>query len=121
MFIGWDVVELAVQAAVVRMWSGRNVGFALDAGGGQRGLASVVVAGGGLARGRAVLESDTVLLVEGHEVGGGVAGRPVRTAGAVVSTDTDKNAALCSATSTSPMTHSTMKLCRIISRAERAR
>jgi hypothetical protein len=40
---------------------------------------------------------------------------------AVVSTDTDKNAALCSATSTSPMTRSTMKLSRIISRAERAR
>ena len=42
-------------------------------------------------------------------------------AGAVVRTDTDKNAALCSAPSTSPMTRSTMKLSRIISRAERAR
>jgi hypothetical protein len=41
--------------------------------------------------------------------------------GAVVRTDTDKNAALCSATSTSPVTRSTMKLSRIISRAERAR
>jgi hypothetical protein len=36
-------------------------------------------------------------------------------------TDTDKNAALCSAPSTSPMTCSTMKLSRIISRAERVR
>ena len=42
-------------------------------------------------------------------------------AGAVVRTDTDKNTALCSATSTSPMTCSTMKLSRIISRAERVR
>jgi hypothetical protein len=40
--------------------------------------------------------------------------------GAVVRTDTDKNAALCSAPSTSPMTRSTMKLSGIISRAERA-
>ena len=34
--------------------------------------------------------------------------------GAVVRTDTDKNAALCSAPSTSPMTRTTMKLSRII-------
>ncbi|MDT5346104.1 MAG: hypothetical protein QOE52_5288 [Mycobacterium sp.] len=32
----------------------------------------------------------------------------------VVGTDTDKNAALCSAPSTSPMTRSTMKLSRIL-------
>jgi hypothetical protein len=42
-------------------------------------------------------------------------------AGALGRTHNDKNTALCPATSTNPMTHSMMKLSRIISRAERAR